>query len=187
MVGLVRLDYGHPWNDGDTLHFGADTNPWLLNGHIASRLGEFLLYNEYDPRRAILFYTTPAPGHAIGTVWRCEATSQGGHTCSATGGTPPVAGQYFLNFTERRGSGHQRLRGKTSPSGSTCLAYANAYSDGDDVIFGDLGNDWLVGGTGQDTLWGGWGNDLMNADDNLTAGCLAPATNGTCTRPATPG
>ena len=40
-------------------------------------------------------------------------------------------------------------------------------TDGDDVIFGDLGNDWLVGGTGRDTLWGGWGNDLLNADDKL--------------------
>ena len=39
-------------------------------------------------------------------------------------------------------------------------------SDGDDVIFGDLGNDWLVGGTGRDNLYGGWGDDLLNADDN---------------------
>ena len=38
-------------------------------------------------------------------------------------------------------------------------------SDGDDVIFGDLGNDWIVGGTGRDHLYGGWGNDLLNADD----------------------
>jgi hypothetical protein len=40
-------------------------------------------------------------------------------------------------------------------------------SDGDDCIFGDLGNDWLVGGTGQDHLYGGWGSDLLNADDWL--------------------
>jgi hypothetical protein len=40
-------------------------------------------------------------------------------------------------------------------------------SDGDDRIFGDLGNDWLVGGTGRDTVYGGWGGDLMNVDDNL--------------------
>jgi hypothetical protein len=39
-------------------------------------------------------------------------------------------------------------------------------SDGDDVIFGDLGNDWLVGGTGKDHLYGGYGADLLNADDN---------------------
>ncbi len=40
-------------------------------------------------------------------------------------------------------------------------------NDGDDVIFGDLGNDWLVGGTGQDHLYGGYGCDLLNADDDL--------------------
>ena len=39
--------------------------------------------------------------------------------------------------------------------------------DGDDVIFGDLGNDWLVGGTGRDHIYGGYGDDLLNADDNL--------------------
>jgi hypothetical protein len=44
-------------------------------------------------------------------------------------------------------------------------------TDGDDVIFGDLGNDWLVGGTGRDHMYGGRGCDLLNADDNLdTAG-----------------
>ena len=45
------------------------------------------------------------------------------------------------------------------------------YSDGDDVIFGDLGNDWRVGGTGRDAMYGGFGNDLLDADDNKdTAG-----------------
>jgi len=41
------------------------------------------------------------------------------------------------------------------------------HTDGDDVIFGDLGNDWLVGGTGRDHMYGGRGCDLLNADDNL--------------------
>ena len=41
-------------------------------------------------------------------------------------------------------------------------------TDGDDVIFGDLGHDWMVGGTGRDTVWGGWGDDLVNLDDELT-------------------
>ena len=43
---------------------------------------------------------------------------------------------------------------------------AGIFSDGDDVLFGDLGNDWVVGGTGIDHLYGGWGDDLLNADDN---------------------
>ena len=54
-IGLVRDRLHHPWNPGDILRFGADTNPWHSNHHIAARLGEFLLYDEYDPRRAILF------------------------------------------------------------------------------------------------------------------------------------
>ncbi|MCH7645444.1 MAG: hypothetical protein IH974_11500 [Myxococcales bacterium] len=37
--------------------------------------------------------------------------------------------------------------------------------DGDDAIFGDLGNDWLVGGTDRDRLYGGFGADLLDADD----------------------
>jgi Ca2+-binding RTX toxin-like protein len=41
-----------------------------------------------------------------------------------------------------------------------------AFTDGNDVIFGDVGNDWLVGGTGRDNLYGGYGYDLLNADDN---------------------
>ena len=62
---------------------------------------------------------------------------------------------YFLNWSTSEG---------------TVVASAqwgDKHSDGDDVVFGDLGNDWLVGGTGKDTLWGGWGNDILNADDDL--------------------
>jgi Ca2+-binding RTX toxin-like protein len=46
-------------------------------------------------------------------------------------------------------------------------AVDSVHTDGDDVIFGDLGNDWLVGGTGRDHMYGGRGSDLLNADDNL--------------------
>jgi Ca2+-binding RTX toxin-like protein len=44
VAGLTETDWYHPWNPGDILHFGADTNPWLTNHHIQARLGEFLLY-----------------------------------------------------------------------------------------------------------------------------------------------
>jgi Ca2+-binding RTX toxin-like protein len=67
---------------------------------------------------------------------------------------------FLLNFDPGEGSG-------TIPS------------DGDDCIFGDLGNDWLVGGTGRDHLYGGWGSDLLNADDDLdTNGGLNDAPDG---------
>ncbi len=59
---------------------------------------------------------------------------------------------YFLNFDE--------TEGPVAPGSPS------KFTDGDDRIFGDLGNDWLVGGTGRDTSYGGRGNDLMNADDD---------------------
>ena len=64
--------------------------------------------------------------------------------------------QFLLNCDRRPTAAH----GAARATARVC------YSDGDDVIFGDLGNDWLVGGTGSDTMWGGLGNDLLNADDD---------------------
>jgi hypothetical protein len=59
----------------------------------------------------------------------------------------------------------------------TSATYGTVYSDGDDKLFGDLGNDWAVGGTGRDNLYGGWGDDLLNADDDLgTNGGLNDST-----------
>src|SRR6185503_13436195 len=87
-TGLVRTDWTRPYNPGDILHFGADTNPWHSNHHNASRLGEFLLYDEFDARRTILF-------KADGSVWTCLAYSNSGHTCTDTGGAAPTTRPYF--------------------------------------------------------------------------------------------
>ena len=144
VVGLVRTDFTRPWNPGDVLRFGDDTDPWNAPKPVQSRLGEFFLYDEYDPRRTIMFYDD-------GSVWKA-------------GDAPEKS--YFLNQLSDEGpteNGPIEL----APNG-TPIAYGDAHNDGADVIFGDLGNDWLVGGTGRDTLWGGWGNDLLNADDVLT-------------------
>jgi len=59
--------------------------------------------------------------------------------------------EFFLNFDAGEGP---------------VVAGTPVFTDGDDAIFGDLGNDWLVGGTGRDHVFGGRGNDLMNADDD---------------------
>ncbi|MFU8842160.1 MAG: hypothetical protein ACNA8R_15900, partial [Nitriliruptoraceae bacterium] len=67
---------------------------------------------------------------------------------------------FLLNFDKTEGP---ELPGGTLDKGGT---YGPVNTDGDDVIFGDLGNDWLVGGTGRDTLYGGWGDDLLNVDDD---------------------
>ena len=189
-IGVVRTDWTRPWNPADILHFGADSNPWHSNHHNASRLGEFLLYDEYDPRRAILF-------DASGSTWGCDAYTPSGHTCTDSPDVSLYPYQYFLNFDKN--DGRDTLSGCISlaPNG-TCLAMATRKSDGNDAIFGDLGNDWLVGGTSmndarpaslpssipwsepKDTLYGGWGNDLLNVDDDLSSGCLSAANNGNC-------
>jgi Ca2+-binding RTX toxin-like protein len=176
-VGLVETDWYHPWNPGDILHFGADTNPWLTNHHIALRLGEFLLYDEYDPRRAILF-------NADGSTWSCNAYTPSGHTCTgSTALTTDASGmplyQYFLNFDANDGRPTNPGCISLAPNGTCLVDGVRVRTDGNDAIFGDLGNDWLVGGTSNndlpptgrntaipwvvkgDTLWGGWGNDIL--------------------------
>jgi Ca2+-binding RTX toxin-like protein len=65
---------------------------------------------------------------------------------------------FLLNFDPREGLPDTTF----DPAGTT--------SDGDDVIFGDLGHDWIVGGTGRDHLYGGRGDDLLNADDDHDSG-----------------
>ena len=72
--GVVRTDWTRPYNPGNLLLFGADADPWNAPKPFAPRLGEFFLYDEYDPRRAILF-------NADGTKWGCAAFSNSGHTC----------------------------------------------------------------------------------------------------------
>ncbi|HEX6131212.1 MAG TPA: hypothetical protein VF044_05745 [Actinomycetota bacterium] len=170
--GVVRTDWTRPYNPGNLLRFGADFDPWLAPKPFAPRLGEFWLYDEYDPRRAIVF-------DAVGATWGCATYSPSGHTCTSS---PPLGDfpyQFFLNLVEtsKLVSGTTVLvtEGRetalscvsTAPNGN-CLLQATVNTDGNDLMFGDLGNDWMVGGSGKDDLWGGWGNDLLNADDILT-------------------
>ena len=84
---------------------------------------------------------------------------------SSGAATPDGSGsEFFLNFANADGPLDTKWNGGVP-------------TDGDDIIFGDLGNDWIVGGTGRDDLYGGWGADLMNGDDNLnTAGGIANDT-----------
>jgi RTX calcium-binding nonapeptide repeat (4 copies) len=68
--------------------------------------------------------------------------------------------EWLLNFASNEGDFDTKWIVGSSFSGVP--------TDGDDHVFGDLGNDWMVGGTGRDSLWAGRGDDLMNADDVLT-------------------
>jgi len=65
---------------------------------------------------------------------------------------------FLLNFNENEGPD------------SYVFSDGSKATDGDDKIFGDLGNDWIVGGTGRDNMYGGRGDDLLNMDDNLNSG-----------------
>src|SRR6185437_6766159 len=103
---------------------------------------KFALYDAADPLREILLTST-------GTLSKVVTAGV------ATGLN------WFLNFDSSQGPVDTHwIQGQTT--------YAGVPTDGDDIIFGDLGNDWLAGGTGRDQLYGGWGDDLMNADDYLT-------------------
>jgi Ca2+-binding RTX toxin-like protein len=165
--GVVRNDWTRPWNPGNLLLFGADVDPWNAPKPIRSRLGEFYLYDEYDPRRAILF-------NADGSKWSCSAFSNSGHTCTSSTAPPPR--QYFLNLSATEGRNVIGC-GAYATNGTCTNPTAIAQSDGNDVLFGDLGNDWMIGGTGKDDHYGGWGNDIMNADDvQTTNGSLNDTT-----------
>jgi Ca2+-binding RTX toxin-like protein len=103
------------------------------------KAGEFAAYDEYDPWRKIL------------------VDDEGVFTIDDQGV------EFLLNFDheDTDADGYEPLDTHSTDSG-----YDPVMTDGDDVIFGDLGNDWLVGGTGKDHLYGGYGSDLLNADDN---------------------
>ena len=140
--------------------------------HVAPRLGEFLLYDEYDPRRTILF-------NADGTV--ALRRSNGGHDCT---GTPARASvQYFLNNDASDGRDRQRLHRDVAEQRHLPRRPATATqrrqrrrSSATSATTG-----WSAA-PASDTIWGGWGNDLLNADDDLST--AAPtATNG-CNDPA---
>ena len=82
--------------------------------------GEFALYDEFDPRRIV------------------RLNDDGTKVIAGSGGR-----EWLLNFVSNEGVS---FPGGVSPDG---VPYGPANNDGNDVMFGDLGNDWMVGGTGQ--------------------------------------
>ncbi|WP_419904389.1 hypothetical protein [Kiloniella sp.] len=77
----------------------------------------------------------------------------GGETHSLT-----LRVDFILNFAEHEGPDGFAFSDGAKPT------------DGDDRIFGDIGNDWMVGGSGRDHMYGGRGNDLLNMDDDHDSG-----------------
>ncbi|NNL87717.1 MAG: hypothetical protein HKP25_01490, partial [Marinicaulis sp.] len=137
-------------NPGDILRFG-DRDP-----------NEFALYDEFNPRRKIVL--------DFATAAVIEAYDD------ATTTTPPVGSiQFLLNFDPSEGELDQiEVESDDVPNGEGPTGDGNLYNDGDDVLFGDLGNDWIVGGTGRDHAYGGRGSDLLNMDDDHDSGAASP-------------
>ncbi|MGD8418786.1 MAG: matrixin family metalloprotease, partial [Gammaproteobacteria bacterium] len=179
---IVRTDFSRPYNPGNLLLFGDGDAHWNEPNPVTQRTGEFFLYDEYDPRRVILFENTADMGDPEDwQVWKDDSVD------------PTTLRHYFLNQMDNEGGTTVReLEGvlpenqpEFTPEEAQILGLVASYtdfapngtpiaesltlveSDGSDVIFGDLGNDWIVGGTGRDHIYGGFGNDLMNADDVL--------------------
>jgi Ca2+-binding RTX toxin-like protein len=121
--------------------FAHPYNPGNVLGYQTSGVNatKFDLYDADDPLRKILLDPTD------GTLNKDNSGLE-----------------WILNFSEGEGPVDDYwIQGQTE--------YIGVATDGDDHIFGDLGNDWLVGGTGRDTMFSGWGDDLLNMDDNLNS------------------
>ncbi len=101
---------------------------------------KFDLYDANDPLRKILL------DPLNGSLWKGVATD---------------GREWILNFDQ--------TEGPTDTFWIYGTSYSGVPTDGDDHIFGDLGNDWVVGGTGRDVMFSGWGDDLLNMDDNLNS------------------
>jgi hypothetical protein len=125
LVGVVRIGFDRPYNPGDALAFGDDDDAWQSNGHVADRMGEFALYDEYDPRRKLLL-------NADGTA-------------SKTG-----AGlEFFLNWLTNKGPIQSSATWGDKASDGNDVLFGDL---GNDWMVGGTGKDTLWGGWGNDLM-----------------------------------
>ena len=137
------------------------------------RLGEFLLYDEYDPRRAILF-------NADGTVVEGRRRRS-------------TSGQYFLN-NDAGSDGAQtsstalhrrsttRATASLAPNG-TCLHRRRSSATATTRSSATSATTGSVGGTEHERhdCWAAAGaTTSLNADDDLSTGCTTYGNNGKC-------
>ena len=113
----------------------------------------------------------PTASRAVAASSRSTtSTTRAARSCSTTDGTAQKDG-LVAAWTGSSTASTTTARSSTAAAGSRRTAHLPGVrvraSDGNDVIFGDLGNDWLVGGTGQDTLWAASATTCCNADDDL--------------------
>ncbi|MEA3511737.1 MAG: hypothetical protein U9R51_09910, partial [Actinomycetota bacterium] len=95
LPNAYRTDWSRPYNPGDMLHFGADADAWHDQGPIVNRLGEFAIYDEYDPRRTTMLNadgTVNKDGEGTALHWflnlyRNEGPTESGCVSYAPNGT----------------------------------------------------------------------------------------------------
>ncbi len=127
---------GNPGTIAGILNHGGDPT--------VSRPNEFAAYDEFNPRPMV--FVDPTQEFIFTDPYGANAVP------------------FLLNFDSQEPG----LTNDFSPQGDPSNDDADPTflpSDGNDVIFGDLGHDWLVGGAGRDHIYGGFGDDLLNADD----------------------
>jgi Ca2+-binding RTX toxin-like protein len=113
----------------------------ILNyGSAPGRPNEFAAYDEFNPRPQV--FVDPTNGFVFADPM-----------------TNPNAVPFVLNFDSQDGAASNDRSPQPEEDGIFRV------SDGNDLIFGDMGHDWLVGGTGRDRIYGGFGDDMLNADD----------------------
>ena len=135
----------------DFLHGGAGDD--AISG--AEALTEF--YNNPQPQEDVLRWGEDRAGEfAAYDEYNPRlriVVDDYGSSVDAVDGLPGDGIEFLLNFDHEDSGAPLDIEGLNK-------------TDGDDRIFGDLGNDWLVGGTGRDHGYGGRGDDLINMDDN---------------------
>jgi Ca2+-binding RTX toxin-like protein len=137
-----------PYNPGEILRYEGK-NIVQENGQRTRTRDEFAWYDEFNPRRKIMF---DFDHDFAGAAEDFTGLS------TLTGVVNPI--DFLLNFDEEEG-----------PDGPSFINDEfDMPTDGADRMFGDLGNDWLVGGTGRDHMYGGRGDDMLNMDDNHDSG-----------------
>lgn len=138
-----------PYNPGDILRFEGKEVVDGTGQDPATR-DEFAWYDEFDPRRKLMFDFD----------FDFEANA-GADFCplpTLDGVENPI--DFLLNFDADEGPAGPAFEGDDAP----------LPTDGADRIFGDPGNDWQVGGSGRDHMYGGRGDDLLNMDDDHDSG-----------------
>jgi Ca2+-binding RTX toxin-like protein len=138
-----------PYNPGEILRFEGKT---IVdgNGQNGKTRDEFAWYDEFNPRRKIMFDFDFDFDTNQGADFQPLATLSG----------VPNPINFLLNFDPNDPGSWLDDR----------FSDEAKLSDGDDKMFGDLDNDWMVGGSGRDHMYGGRGDNLLNMDDDHDSG-----------------